>query len=250
MTRPVAGIICCTRTVGIEPAQAVMNRYVAGAMRYADAAAFAGPVDARADEGLGSRRAAGRPDADRQSVEHGREPLRRGRARRARSVRRRSRQHDRRSDQGHARPGPAGVRGVPGFQEINVAFGGSCAATWPPARSDRPPRARRGRLQRHVRPSASGRPDPGRRAFHRVQDRARGGQLRPLPGRRPPGRRPDRRGPRRGRRGRGRVGHRQRRARPGRAVAPRVEARRQPAVPDLLPAFRGRALRGAPLIVA
>ena len=43
MTRPVAGIICCTRTVGIEPAQAVMNRYVAEAMRYADCAALLVP---------------------------------------------------------------------------------------------------------------------------------------------------------------------------------------------------------------
>ncbi len=43
MTRPVAGIICCTRTVGIEPAQAVMNRYVANAMKYADAAALLVP---------------------------------------------------------------------------------------------------------------------------------------------------------------------------------------------------------------
>ena len=43
MTRPVAGIICCTRTVGIEPAQAVMNRYVAGAMRHADVAALLVP---------------------------------------------------------------------------------------------------------------------------------------------------------------------------------------------------------------
>jgi len=41
--RPVAGIICCTRTVGVEPAQAVMNRYVASAMRYADAAALLVP---------------------------------------------------------------------------------------------------------------------------------------------------------------------------------------------------------------
>ena len=40
MARPVAGIICCTRTVGIEPAQAVMNRYVASAMAFADAAAL------------------------------------------------------------------------------------------------------------------------------------------------------------------------------------------------------------------
>jgi len=43
MTRPVAGIICCTRTVGVEPAQAVMNRYVASAMQYADAAALLVP---------------------------------------------------------------------------------------------------------------------------------------------------------------------------------------------------------------
>ena len=43
MSRPVAGIICCTRTVGIEPAQAVMNRYVAEAMRHADAAALLVP---------------------------------------------------------------------------------------------------------------------------------------------------------------------------------------------------------------
>ena len=43
MTRPVAGIICCTRAVGVEPAQAVMNRYVANAMRYADAAALLVP---------------------------------------------------------------------------------------------------------------------------------------------------------------------------------------------------------------
>lgn len=41
--RPVAGIICCTRTVGTEPAQAVMNRYVAHAMAYADAAALLVP---------------------------------------------------------------------------------------------------------------------------------------------------------------------------------------------------------------
>ena len=41
--RPVAGIICCTRTVGVEPAQAVMNRYVASAMKYADAAALLVP---------------------------------------------------------------------------------------------------------------------------------------------------------------------------------------------------------------
>lgn len=43
MARPVAGIICCTRTVGTEPAQAVMNRYVVEAMRHADAASLLVP---------------------------------------------------------------------------------------------------------------------------------------------------------------------------------------------------------------
>ena len=38
MTRPVLGMICCTRTVGVEPAQAVMNRYAAAAMAYGDVA--------------------------------------------------------------------------------------------------------------------------------------------------------------------------------------------------------------------
>lgn len=42
-SRPVAGIICCTRTVGVEPAQAVMNRYVAGALVHADCAALLVP---------------------------------------------------------------------------------------------------------------------------------------------------------------------------------------------------------------
>ena len=44
MTRPVVGIICCTRTVGTEPAQAVMNRYVAHALKYADAAGLLVPA--------------------------------------------------------------------------------------------------------------------------------------------------------------------------------------------------------------
>ncbi len=44
MTRPVLGIVCCTRTVGTEPAQAVMNRYVDSAMRFADAAALLVPA--------------------------------------------------------------------------------------------------------------------------------------------------------------------------------------------------------------
>lgn len=42
-TRPVAGIICCTRTVGVEPAQAVMNRYVEATMIHADVAALLVP---------------------------------------------------------------------------------------------------------------------------------------------------------------------------------------------------------------
>lgn len=39
-SRPVAGIICCTRTVGVEPAQAVMSRYVEATMAYGDVAAL------------------------------------------------------------------------------------------------------------------------------------------------------------------------------------------------------------------
>ena len=42
--RPVVGIACCTRTVGTEPAQAVMNRYVVHALRYADAAGLLIPA--------------------------------------------------------------------------------------------------------------------------------------------------------------------------------------------------------------
>ena len=40
LLRPVLGVICCTRTVGVEPAQAVMNRYVTAAMAYGDVAAL------------------------------------------------------------------------------------------------------------------------------------------------------------------------------------------------------------------
>ena len=39
-SRPILGVACCTRTVGIEPAQAVMNRYVTASMTYADSAAL------------------------------------------------------------------------------------------------------------------------------------------------------------------------------------------------------------------
>lgn len=42
-TRPVLGIIACNRIVGTEIAQAVMNRYIVSAMRYADVAALIVP---------------------------------------------------------------------------------------------------------------------------------------------------------------------------------------------------------------
>ncbi len=42
--RPVLGVSCCTRTVGTEPAQAVMNRYLIGALKHADAAALLIPA--------------------------------------------------------------------------------------------------------------------------------------------------------------------------------------------------------------
>ena len=41
--RPVLGIICCNRIVGEDTAQAVMDRYVRAAMSYADAAALLVP---------------------------------------------------------------------------------------------------------------------------------------------------------------------------------------------------------------
>lgn len=40
MTRPVLGIIACNRIVGVEPAQAVMERYIRAAMTHADVAAL------------------------------------------------------------------------------------------------------------------------------------------------------------------------------------------------------------------
>lgn len=54
--RPVLGIIACNRTVGVETAQAVMNRYATAAMRYADCAALiipSLPDFMRADEVVG-----------------------------------------------------------------------------------------------------------------------------------------------------------------------------------------------------
>ncbi len=51
--RPVLGVVCCTRRMGTEFAQAVINRYVVSAMRHADVAALlvpALPEMMRADE--------------------------------------------------------------------------------------------------------------------------------------------------------------------------------------------------------
>jgi len=42
--RPVMGVICCNRRVGSEPAQAVMMRYLMSALPYADAAALLVPA--------------------------------------------------------------------------------------------------------------------------------------------------------------------------------------------------------------
>lgn len=42
--RPVLGIICCTRQVGVEAAQSVINRYVMAAMRHATCAALLVPA--------------------------------------------------------------------------------------------------------------------------------------------------------------------------------------------------------------
>lgn len=42
--RPVLGVIACNRQVGVEPAQAVMERYIRTAMKYADVAALIVPA--------------------------------------------------------------------------------------------------------------------------------------------------------------------------------------------------------------
>jgi putative glutamine amidotransferase len=205
--RPVAGIICCTRTVGIEPAQAVMNRYVASAMRYADAAALLVPsmpelmkaseVAARLD-GLMLTGSPSNldPALYGQDVPDAPGPFDAARDTMTADLIKAM------LDLG--RP----VFGVcRGFQEINVAFGGTLRRDMATSRrGPPPPRPRRGRLQRHVRPRAPRRPDPRRRAGPGLRRPSRDRQFRALPGRRPAGRRPRRRGPRARRRGRGGVG--------------------------------------------
>jgi putative glutamine amidotransferase len=44
VARPVLGVVCCTRQLGPETAQAVIDRYVVSALRYADAAGLLVPA--------------------------------------------------------------------------------------------------------------------------------------------------------------------------------------------------------------
>lgn len=126
MTRPVLGVVCCTRIVGVEPAQAVMSRYVEAAMRYADAAALLIPA---LPDLMQAREVVGRLDGllltgSPSNVE----PARYGQA----GVADAEGPYDPARDTmtaalieamtGNGRP----VFGVcRGFQEINVAFGGT-----------------------------------------------------------------------------------------------------------------------------
>ena len=121
--RPVLGIIACQRTVGVEPAQAVMERYVRAAMRHADVAALlipslpdlmsANEVAPRLDAVL----LTGSPsnlESRRYNAEGGEGPFDPGRDEIALSM----------VEAMIARQRP--VFGIcRGFQEINVALGGS-----------------------------------------------------------------------------------------------------------------------------
>lgn len=121
--RPVLGVICCQRTVGSEPAQAVMERYVRAAMRYADVAALLIPslpdlmsadeVAPRLDGVL----LTGTPSnvaPHRYGEEHGDGPFDEGRDAIALAM------------VGHMIDAAKPVFGIcRGFQEINVALGGS-----------------------------------------------------------------------------------------------------------------------------
>lgn len=123
MTRPVLGVIACQRRVGIEPAQTVIERYIRAAMEYADVAALiipslpdlmtAGEVASRLDGVL----LTGSPsniEGFRYEDEGGEGPFDPGRDEIALSM------VGRMTDLG--RP----VFGIcRGFQEINVALGGT-----------------------------------------------------------------------------------------------------------------------------
>ena len=121
--RPVLGIICCQRTVGTEPAQTVIERYVRAAMRYADVAALLIPslpdlmTAAEVAPRLDGVLLTGSPsniEGSRYAEDGGEGPFDPGRDETALSM----------ADAmiGHERP----VFGIcRGFQEINVALGGS-----------------------------------------------------------------------------------------------------------------------------
>lgn len=121
--RPVLGIIACQRTVGVEPAQAVMERYVRAAMRHADVAALLIPS---LPDLMSAKEVAGRLDgvlltgspsnveSHRYHGEGGEGPFDPGRDEIALGMVE--------AMIGRARP----VFGIcRGFQEINVALGGS-----------------------------------------------------------------------------------------------------------------------------
>ncbi|MEQ1497433.1 MAG: gamma-glutamyl-gamma-aminobutyrate hydrolase family protein [Novosphingobium sp.] len=123
IARPVLGIIACNRTVGAEPAQAVMERYVSAAMRHADCAALLIPS---LPDLMSAREVAGRLDAvlltgspsnlesHRYSDEGGDGPFDAGRDAIALGMVE--------AMIGNSRP----VFGIcRGFQEINVALGGT-----------------------------------------------------------------------------------------------------------------------------
>lgn len=126
MTRPVLGITACTRTVGEETAQAVIDRYVVAASRYADcaplliparpdlfdAAEVVGRVDGLLLTGSPSNLSPARYGAD----EVGEGPFDVGRDAMSLAL------------IAAARAAGKPVFGIcRGFQEINVAFGGTLA---------------------------------------------------------------------------------------------------------------------------
>lgn len=121
--RPVLGVIACQRIVGVEPAQAVMERYVRAAMKHADAAALLIPS---LPDLMSAKEVAGRLDAvlltgspsnlesRRYNDEGGEGPFDPGRDEVALGMVE--------AMIGQSRP----VFGIcRGFQEINVALGGS-----------------------------------------------------------------------------------------------------------------------------
>ena len=122
--RPVLGVICDTRVVGTQAAQLVFERYIRAAMVHADVAALLVPALPDLMQARRSRRPARRRIDDRQPVE-----------RRPRTLWRRARATARSTppatQMAMALIEAMGDRGRPvfgicrGFQEINVAMGGT-----------------------------------------------------------------------------------------------------------------------------